>query len=518
MATMLRKLRVQLTLFYFLAALAIVVLVGGISYSLLRFYLYDATDDAMEVKMALIMRQYELSLPEEIAQAEQNWLENKGQSQPPFTPTSTFTPTPTSTFTPTPTSTPTPVQAAAFESEEEDDDDESELAEHKSNPIEYSESEDDGDDEENDERELVEHTVKSIEYSESEEEIYDEELAPVFVLPLNANNELIAVVNLPVAPITQDKSAAQAALMNGSDLRTIRLEDGSRARLLTYRVAVLDGPATLQVGRLLRDQDRVLNQYLIGLLILSGVSTAVLGLGSWWLSGRSLGPAQQAWNHQQAFVSNASHELRTPLTLIRATADYARRQHPKTESSEHLQDILQECDYMNSLVDDLLMLSRLDSQRLELKNEVVDLALLLKDIKEQFSKLTYSKDITLVMDHAEGVILGDPIRLRQVLLILLDNAFRFTPLNGSIHLATQKKGKRHQILIRDNGVGISPEHLPHIFERFYQVNNKGIDDSRNNGLGLSIAKGLVEAQGGTIMLQSQVDKGTEVIISLRTAK
>jgi len=162
---MLRKLRGQLTLFYFLAALAIVFLVGGISYSLLRFYLYDATDQAMEVKMALIMRQYGLSLPEELAQAEQNWLENKGHSLP----------------------TPTPV------------------------PVVYRES----DDEEEGKSEHTELATNPIEYSKSEEEVYDEELAPVFVLPLNANSELIEVANLPTAPITQDKAAAEAALANG---------------------------------------------------------------------------------------------------------------------------------------------------------------------------------------------------------------------------------------------------------------------------------------------------------------
>ena len=246
----------------------------------------------------------------------------------------------------------------------------------------------------------------------------------------------------------------------------------------------------------MRDQDRVLNQYLIGLVTISVLSTALLGFSSWWLSGRSLGPAQQAWNQQQAFVSNASHELRTPLTFIRATADYALRQNPETEPAGYLQDILQECDYMNNLVDDLLMLSRLDSHRLELKREVIDLDLLLKEIEGQFSKLTRAKDIALVVNSTEGKLLGDPVRLRQVILILLDNALRFTPPSGKIHLATQETGKQRQIWVSDSGVGIPPEHLNHIFERFYQVEGQGIDDPRNNGLGLSIAKGLIEAQGG----------------------
>ncbi|MBT3389599.1 MAG: HAMP domain-containing histidine kinase [Chloroflexi bacterium] len=473
---MLRKLRTQLTLFYFLAALAIILLGGGGSYSLLHYYLYNATDQAMQVKMALLMNQYGLSLPDELADAEQDWLENKGQSLP----------------------TPTPVPVIAHESEDEEREEGEE-----------SDEDDEGDDE---------YSQPSA-YSEehSEEGPYDEELAPVFVLPLNANSELITATNLPVAPITQDKAAAAAALLTGSDLRTIRLEDGSRARLLTYRVMVPGGPELLQVGRLLRDQDRVLSQYLVGLLILAGISSLALGLGSWWLSGRSLSPAQQAWNHQQAFVSNASHELRTPLTLIRATADYALRQKNQADQADHLQTILQECDYMNNLVDDLLLLSRLDSSRLQLTREVVKLPALLSEIEGQFSMLAAAKQVTLKVMDTTGAIWADPIRLRQVLLILLDNALRFTPSQGSIQLATRQHDKECQILVSDQGIGISPEHLPHIFERFYQINNPGVDDSHNNGLGLSIAKELVEAQGGKISLQSQVGKGTLVILTFMNA-
>ncbi len=462
MSMMLRKLRTQLTLFYFLAALAIIMLVGGGSYSLLHYYLYNATDQAMQVKMALLMNQYGLSLPEDLAQAEQNWLENKGQSLP------------------TPTAVPVVVR--------EHDDDEGEYSQET-----------------------------TYQAERLEEGAYDEELAPVFVLPLNANSELISAANLPTAPITQDRAAAAAALASGSDLRTIRLEDGSRARLLTYRVLVPGGPTLLQVGRLLRDQDRVLEQYLVGLLILAGLSSIVLGLGSWWLSGRSLGPAQQAWNHQQSFVSNASHELRTPLTLIRATADYALRQNSEAEQAMHLQTIVQECDYMNNLVDDLLLLSRLDSSRLQLTREAVELSALLREIEGQFSKLTTTKNITLKVESVAGAVWGDPVRLRQVLLILLDNALRFTPPNGHIHMSTRQQGKERQILVRDNGVGISSEHLSHIFDRFYQVNNPGVDDSRNNGLGLSIAKELVGAQGGKIALQSQIGKGTLVVLSFMDA-
>lgn len=133
-----------------------------------------------------------------------------------------------------------------------------------------------------------------------------------------------------------------------------------RVRLLTYETG-LNVPVVIQVGRQLSDQDRVLDQYLTGLLILGSIASLLLAFVSWWLAGRSLVPAQKAFDQQQNFVSNASHELRTPLTLMRATAEFGLRTQPAQEQGQVLQDIINETDYMNYLVDDLLLLSRLDA-------------------------------------------------------------------------------------------------------------------------------------------------------------
>jgi signal transduction histidine kinase len=349
--------------------------------------------------------------------------------------------------------------------------------------------------------------------SESGEEVYDTELSPVFVTPLNSSNQTPGS-SLSPAPVVQDAQAIQAARVKGSDLRTTRLPDGRRVRLLTYRAAVPGGPELLQVGRLLQDQEQILDRFLLSLLALSALSIILLGIGSWWLSGRSLGPAQRAWDQQQAFISNASHELRTPLTLIRANAEYALRDLPEKERQSSLRDILQESDYMSRLVDDLLLLSRLDSQRLKLNREIVDLAALLEEACRQAEKLAQGKDIHILVDQDEGKVWADSMRLRQVLLILLDNAVRFTPAGGAIRLEAHQQGKQYQIDITDTGRGIPPEHLPHIFEQFYQVPGATGEDARSNGLGLSIAKALIEAQGGAIDLHSQVGQGTQAVISL----
>jgi signal transduction histidine kinase len=273
----------------------------------------------------------------------------------------------------------------------------------------------------------------------------------------------------------------------------------------------------LQVGRLLNDQDRVLNGFYTGLLIVGGFAVVILGLGSWWLSGRTLNPAQKAWEQQQVFVSNASHELRTPLTLIRASTEYALRSASTPEQSELLTTVLQDCDYMNRLVDDLLLLSRLDTHRLQLEKEPISLPELLSDLAEQFARLAEARQVSLMISQSRGTVWGDQTRLRQVVLILLDNALRHTPPGGSITLSTYPQAKSVDILVADTGRGIPAEHIPHIFERFYQVNQAGGEESRSNGLGLSIAKGLIEAQGGSISLESQEGVGTRVIIRMPAA-
>ena len=279
--------------------------------------------------------------------------------------------------------------------------------------------------------------------------------------------------------------------------------------MLTYRTDIKI-PTTIQTGRLLSDQDGLLNQYLLTLVLFGGISSVFLAFISWWLAGRSLGPAQKAWDQQQIFVSNASHELRTPLTLIRATADYGLRKHPQEEQSKLLTDILNECDYMDHLVDDLLLLSRLDDKRLKLDFDLIPLQELFSETLHQIDKLDPDNNLTIQLDATPIQIRADRTRLRQILLILLDNALRFTPSNGSIHLSASQNSKIVQINISDTGQGIAPEHLARIFDRFYQVSAPENEGSRTNGLGLSIARSLVEAQGGSIQISSQLGEGTQV--------
>lgn len=294
------------------------------------------------------------------------------------------------------------------------------------------------------------------------------------------------------------------------DLRTIALSDGTPIRLLTYRLPPGYMLSLIQLGRPTGDQARILRDYMTGLICLSILSMLLLGLGSWLLAGRSLKPAQEAFEQQQAFVANASHELRTPLTIIRASAELAGRSRSKSETQELLNDVVADTDYMSKLVEDLLLLSRLDKKQLKLERKLVSLADVLVDIQRQAERIAKPKGIRVEVSAGYEKVIGDLVHLKQVVWILVDNALRHSKQGGVVKLSAQEDSKRVSIAVSDTGAGIAPEHIKHVFERFY--NTGGENDNRSTGLGLSIAKGLVEVMGGKIALESTVGKGTVVTV------
>jgi len=457
-------LRLRLTLLYALAALVFVLLIGSGAYLLVARYFSNVTDLALRHKMAHEFHALGAPLPPDLEHADRDWsIIRREVVAIPFVP-------------PEPTRERREREETAYE---EDD----ERPRSLTTPVDAA------------------------------------ELAAIAVLPLDASGRLLFNPNNLDLPLNPDQEAFQTALAQGSDLRTITLDDGRRARLLTYRLTRSDGPAALQLVRELSDQDQVLNQLFVGLITLGTFSMALVGATSWWLAGRALRPAQEAWERQQRFIASASHELRAPLTLIRASAEVALRDLPPDESDQRalLHDVLAESDHMRRLVDDLLTLTRLDSGQLTLTKETIDLTALLASIQRQAARLGEQRGVAVELADVGGLVQADTERLQQVVLIALDNALRYTPAGGRITLAATPTERTVQIRVADTGCGIAPEHLPHIFERFYRADPARGRENSNAGLGLSIAKGLVEAMGGRIAVESTVGVGTTVVISLPRA-
>jgi signal transduction histidine kinase len=224
---------------------------------------------------------------------------------------------------------------------------------------------------------------------------------------------------------------------------------------------------------------------------------------------------EQTLQQQRRFVADASHELRTPLTTIRGNLGLLQRRPAIAEEDERavLSDMVDETDRLIRLTRDLLVLARSDAGR-TLRHEPVPIAPLVDDVCRQ-AKLLGTQRTIECEDVPAVSVLGDQDAIKQVLLILLDNALKFTPEGGTIAIGAAQSDRLGAIRFRDTGPGIAPETLPHIFERFYRS-----DESRTGsgaGLGLAIAKELIEAQHGQIAVESEIGKGSTFTVSLPLA-
>ncbi len=224
---------------------------------------------------------------------------------------------------------------------------------------------------------------------------------------------------------------------------------------------------------------------------------------------------QEAYQTQRRFVADASHELRTPLTTIRGNLGLLEREPPIAAADRRavLADLVSESERLSRLVADLLTLARTDAGR-PLRHEPVPVAPLLADLCRRLGHSHAGRRIH--REEANDVaVLGDPDALTQVLLIVLDNALKFTPPGGEVGVTTTIGEGRVSIAVRDSGPGIAPEALPHIFERFYQGDMARTETG--TGLGLAIAKALVEALHGDIHTESMPGRGSTFTVTLPQA-
>ena len=309
-----------------------------------------------------------------------------------------------------------------------------------------------------------------------------------------------------------NRASMQAADMNGSDLRSSG-SSGDRQRVYSVKVSAPPNQvALIQVTRSTEPEHEALSKLLAGLLIGGAGGLVLAGVGGWWLAGKSLRPVRVAFNRQHAFVSDASHELRTPLAVIRANAEFLQQEQPENVEAR---DIVSETDRLSSLVDALLAVARDDDRGAKALHMRVDLAEVVEATVASFQTVTADHELELT--HAtpnELMVMGDREQLRQVLVILLDNAVRYTPAGGRIHVQARADGKEAVLTVHDTGIGIPEEALPRVFERFYRA-----DDARNRqsggvGLGLAIARELVTRHSGRISVTSTEGAGSTFTVRL----
>ena len=318
-----------------------------------------------------------------------------------------------------------------------------------------------------------------------------------------------------------NNSLAVRALSHGS--ATDQVEGGVNVGTL-YRVAqVVRDPTSgailgvVQVGRSIQDQESTLSLLRALLLALGLVAVLVATVGGLFLAERALTPARLAFARQQAFIADASHELRTPLTLLRANAEMLLRHRERVsdDDAEMLEDIVEETEHIDHLSTDLLLLARLDAGQLHLEREVVDLSGVAANVARRVATIAGEKSVSIEISGATGVrIIGDSEAIERAVLILVDNAVKYTPVGGTVHLQTAMNDELATLEVADTGVGIDPAHLPHLTERFYRVDRARSRETGGAGLGLSIAQGIASSHGGSLTISSEPGKGTTVLLSL----
>ncbi len=228
---------------------------------------------------------------------------------------------------------------------------------------------------------------------------------------------------------------------------------------------------------------------------------------------RMIGELYSTFESQKRFVADASHDLRSPLTVIRCNLDLMKRNLSEGDRRESLRAIEAEADRMSRIVNDLLLLAEIDSGQTEAK-ERVSLRNVLLEEYERAVKLTRSHRISIV--HQEDVTVeGNKLRLKQMLGNLLDNAIKYTPDGGTISLSLYRDSQWARIDVSDTGIGISPEHLPHMFDRFYRDDQARSRTTGGTGLGLAIVKSIAEQHGGKVAVTSEPGKGSTFSVWLK---
>lgn len=223
---------------------------------------------------------------------------------------------------------------------------------------------------------------------------------------------------------------------------------------------------------------------------------------------------QQVFISQKQFIQDISHELRTPLTIMRGELEVAlkRRRSPE-EYSATLMSSLEETTRVGKLLENLLALARLDSSSVSLSRDLEDISTIMRDTLADMEILAVQKGISIDFVSQKGIILPmDRDKIIRAFVNILDNAIKYTPEYGKLSVEVIREGDTAIVTIADTGIGIPQQDLPHIFDRFYQV-----DKSRSSegfGLGLSIARSIIEAHGGSIAVESRQGHGTTFLISL----
>ncbi len=326
---------------------------------------------------------------------------------------------------------------------------------------------------------------------------------------------LLDTLGHPVKPPAADawiREAARAAAAAGQVDHRRRAPHDQRLLLHAERFLLPSG--TPMVAAVVADQVELEDQYAALIAVFSSAAFVALVLvagGGYFLAGKSMEPVERSIAHMRRFMADAAHELRTPVAVMRTTAEVSLQQRRQEEDYRGALNVVEnEAERLSGIVEDLLTLARADAGERAVRRQRIFLDDVVGDAAQAAGILAANKGVSLdVGSFEESPIEGDPTLVRQLVMNLLQNAIKFTPSGGHVHVDVASRDGRASVVIADTGIGIPPEHLPHVFERFYRA-DPARGRAEGAGLGLSIARWIADAHDAEIDLESVPGRGTRV--------
>jgi signal transduction histidine kinase len=248
------------------------------------------------------------------------------------------------------------------------------------------------------------------------------------------------------------------------------------------------------------------------MLLIDLALLSIIGFAGYALAGKTLRPVAKALEDQKRFSSDASHELRTPLAVMKMELEVALKGRDLSAEATRavFKSNIEEIDRMSALIEDLLLISR--GQAKKVVFEKVDLAALIGRLVKKMAPLAEEKRVSLTFSPGAGLVRGNPAFLERMSTNIIHNAVSYTPAGGRVDVEVRSEKDGVLFCVSDTGVGIAPENLPKVFDRFHRDGNAG--ETRGTGLGLSIVKEIVRLHNGDLRIESEPGSGTKVFVTI----
>ena len=289
--------------------------------------------------------------------------------------------------------------------------------------------------------------------------------------------------------------------------------------MMSKKIVADNAVQTLYVGKDVTALYSGLQKATYAQIVLGIVALMIASAIGYFMAGRALVPLKEAYDKQKQFAADASHELRTPLAVVMASADLLLADPSIKEPflRQVLEDLKSEVKKMTNLVSDLLMVARSDNNALKVKIQRLDLTEILKQVIRTMTPIAEKKNIRLGGENFRKVLINaDEQKIKQLAIILVDNAIKYTPEGGAVLVRLEKiDNARAVFAVMDSGIGIAPEDLDKVFERFYRVDKARSREMGGNGLGLAIAAEIVKLHDGKISVASKLGEGTKFTVELK---